>query len=259
MKWIIVSVLFTLGSCSTKPKISELNLCQQIKSKYEQLGSPSKIIFALAPTWSSNRANLQLWVKNVDGEWVHQGRSIDAMIGRSGLGLGLDWYHLEKSFRKVALKKEGDGKTPFGMYLLGQKFGKLPAHEFKQNENYLELNEGTQCVDDPSSPYYSRIVETTKGNSIVEPNWKSFESMYKEPLYQQGIVIDYKTRASDRSGSCIFMHLENPASKGTAGCIALQKTHLDEIFEFAKDHEPVMLAIFTESFFKKHHECFLVN
>ncbi len=260
MKSFISFIVFVaLTACSTKPKVAVQNLCDQFKSKYEQLGSPSKIILVLAPTWSSPRASLSLWDKKPGKEWNKQSKNMDVMIGRAGLGLGLDWYHLEKSFKEAPQKHEGDGKTPFGMFLLGRKFGKVPASEFKQTDNYIELNEGTMCVDDPESPYYSRIVETTKSNIIVQPNWKSAEVMFKEPFYQQGIVVDYPTSGSEKSGSCIFMHLENSAVKGTSGCIATQKVNLDKIFEFAKDNEPVMISLFTESFFKKHQECLLIN
>ncbi len=259
MKWIISFALVLIASCTTESEISEQNMCQQLKSKYEELGSPSKIIFVLAPQWNSSRANLTLWQKKKGTDWTKHSQNIDVMIGRSGLGLGLEWYHLERLLKNAPLKHEGDGRSPFGLFLLGEKFGKLPATEFKQTENFIELNEGTLCVDDTQSPYYSRIVETTKSNNIVKADWKSAEVMYKEPFYQQGIVIDYTTKGSERSGSCIFMHLENSAVKGTSGCIATQKVHLDKIFQFAKDYEPVMIAILTESFFKKHSECLLIN
>jgi L,D-peptidoglycan transpeptidase YkuD (ErfK/YbiS/YcfS/YnhG family) len=259
MKWKILLTVVFLVSCSSKQKISEQNLCQQLKSKYQELGSPSKIIFVLPKNWNSSRANLSFWQRDADNKWKKEEQEIDVMIGRSGLGLGLDWYHLQRFYKTVPLKKEGDGKTPFGMYLLGKKFGKLPAGDFNQTDNFIELNEGTKCVDDADSPYYSRIVETTKGAVLVEPTWKSAEDMYKEPFYQQGIVVDYRTKGVDKSGSCIFMHLENTSVKGTSGCIATQKVHLDKIYEFAKDYEPVMIALLTQGFFKLHQECLLVD
>lgn len=257
-KSFFLLIILIICACSHEAKVQDLNFCQQVKSKYESLGKPSKIIFVTSKDWKSTLANLEMWEMNKTFNWTKKGADKEVMIGKAGLALGLDWYHLAKRY-KFPLKKEGDGKTPFGFYLLGSKFGKLPGQDFKQDENYILLNPGTECVDDVNSPYYNRIVETTLGNSIAQKQWNSSEKMFDEPLYQQGISINYSTRAASKSGSCIFLHLRDETKFGTAGCIATNKKHMDKIYQFALNFEPVMIAIITESFYPTVQECLLVN
>jgi L,D-peptidoglycan transpeptidase YkuD (ErfK/YbiS/YcfS/YnhG family) len=258
MKKIIFSFLLFLISCSHEKAINQKNLCQELKSTYAGLGSPNKSIVVTSPNTISPFAKLSMWIKDSSGVWKKSTEDFNVHIGKNGMGLGYGATHYNID-RQYPIKKEGDGKTPMGQFLLGKKFGKKTAAHFKQTENYFEINQGTECVDDVNSPYYNRIVETTEGSLLVEKNWKSSEIMMKEPLYEQGIVVNYQSNAEKKAGSCIFMHLKDEKKVGTSGCIAMEKNILDKVFEFAKNLEPVMLVTTTQEFFEKNQSCILVD
>lgn len=250
--------MFLILSCTTDKKSTNNNLCQELKSKYLSLGSPQKIILVLSSNWVSPHATLSFWQKLEKNIWKKQEKNYTVSIGRNGLGLGDEWSNYKIGLN-APIKKEGDGKTPLGLFLLGRKFGKQPAEIFNQQENYLLLNQGTECVDDVESPYYNQIVETTQGNLLVTKNWKSSEAMMKEPLYDQGITVNYQSSASRKAGSCIFIHLEDSKKTGTSGCIAMDKKLLDKTYTFAANFESVELIIATEKFFQEYKTCLLVD
>ena len=58
--------------------------------------------------------------------------------------------------------------------------------------------------------------------------------MWRIPEYRRGLLVDYPTDAKARAGSCIFIHLRLPASKGTHGCVALPEAQLEASQDFAQ-------------------------
>jgi L,D-peptidoglycan transpeptidase YkuD (ErfK/YbiS/YcfS/YnhG family) len=58
--------------------------------------------------------------------------------------------------------------------------------------------------------------------------------MWRVPQYRRGLIVDYPTDAKARAGSCIFIHLRLPASKGTHGCVALPEAQLNAVQDFAQ-------------------------
>jgi len=247
-----------LISCSTDKKLYQKNLCQELKSRRNSLGSPSKIILIKSMNWVNPHAQMSFWRKKPSGDWMPEGDVSVVQIGKNGLGFGWDLKSYA-SHLLAPVKVEGDGKTPLGIFLLGKKFGKNSARYFKQKENFLLLNAGTECIDDVDSPYYNQIVETKEGNVLVEKQWSSSELMFNEPLYRQGLFINYHSNAAARAGSCIFMHLQNPQKIGTAGCVSMEKKLLDKVFDFAKNYEPVELIIVTNKIFEEYQQCLMVE
>ena len=76
-------------------------------------------------------------------------------------------------------KKEGDGKTPKGIYELGLAFG---MHDKKQisidsSIEYIQINENLYWVDDINSIYYNKLVDSRK----VIKDLKSAEHLIEYP------------------------------------------------------------------------------
>lgn len=119
-------------------------------------------------------------------------------------------------------KKEGDGKTPIGVYKTGILFG---THEILK-ENYVKINENLYWIDDINSKYYNQLVDITK----TQVDWKSAEHLIKYPK-QYEYAIELKTNPNNipGKGSAIFLHCS--VNRPTAGCIAIEKEKMKKIFE----------------------------
>lgn len=249
-------IFFVFASCSmTEEEKNKKVFCMESQNKIKELASSKKLLVLTSPSPESTKGKVELWKKVWGGSWKKDKEEFEVMLGRNGMGLGNEWRHWEKYF-KYKFKKEGDGKTPMGIHLLGIKFGFKDKNEYGQLDNYLKINDQTICVDDPNSSYYNRIVNNA-ASSIKNKDWKSAEQMNKEPLYEQGIEIKYKTSSAEKAGSCIFMHLIDQKDNGTSGCVAMEKKSLDILFKEAVDNTSIALIIMQEKDFKNHMECIL--
>jgi L,D-peptidoglycan transpeptidase YkuD (ErfK/YbiS/YcfS/YnhG family) len=122
----------------------------------------------------------------------------------------------------IGKQKEGDGKTPAGIYPLGIAFGtaKKPAG---LKIPYRKTTAYDYWVDDPSSKDYNRWVYY-RGNPYRR--WKSFERL-AHPLYKYAIVIRYNDNPVVKGkGSAIFLHIWPRPSGYTLGCIAMAEKDL---------------------------------
>lgn len=108
-------------------------------------------------------------------------------------------------------KREGDGKTPKGLFKIGHAFGM--AKKINTGLKYKRITSKSRWCCNVNSKCYNRWIES-RWEKSCEDLWK-----YKRE-YRLGAVIEYnmdKNTVSGR-GSAIFLH----CSKGvpTAGCVA---------------------------------------
>lgn len=125
----------------------------------------------------------------------------------------------EQGIAPPGTKREGDGKTPLGIFSLHRAFGYADAAT--TGLAYRQAKEDDFWVDDPNSPFYNQWV-------TGDPSADSFEVLQRsDHLYKWGIVIEYNTDPIvPGDGSAIFMHLWRQPGGVTAGCIALAEENL---------------------------------
>jgi L,D-peptidoglycan transpeptidase YkuD (ErfK/YbiS/YcfS/YnhG family) len=190
----------------------------------EVLDGAKRLAVVTVPDMGTTAGTLRTFERaDQTAAWRETGAAQSVVIGRRGLGWGHPFATLAKPGEPV--KREGDKKTPAGIYRLGATFG----FDAAARDGHLELRPGVQyCVDDTSSPHYGRIVERTVAGAGT-----SGENMGAEPLYKRGLVIDYPPNAAAKAGSCIFLHIWEGAGKGTAGCVAMPEAGVARLQEWA--------------------------
>ena len=133
----------------------------------------------------------------------------------------------------VGKKKEGDRKTPRGIYPLGAAFG---THALALHMDYRYITADDKFVDDATSAQYNTWV-------VGPTNAKSYESMLIEP-YKLGAVINYNMNPIvPGAGSAIFMHVWTSSNQSTAGCVAMDEKSLLSILHWLdkKQHPYVFI------------------
>lgn len=128
------------------------------------------------------------------------------VIGRSGTG---------------ALKREGDGKSPKGIWhplMVYYRTDKVRRPLSALPIAPLEPDDG--WCDAPENRNYNRFIK--------RPYPASSESLWREDdMYDLIVVLDHNQRPRVKHrGSAIFMHLAKPENSPTEGCIAMNKTNL---------------------------------
>jgi len=133
-------------------------------------------------------------------------------------------------------KREGDGKTPSGLFRLGIAFGYGETAETKLD--YRRATENDIWIDDPESELYNTW-------NTLPTDAKSFERMKRrDDLYKYGIVIEYNTDPVVKgNGSAIFLHVSGGPGKKTAGCVAIPERDLVRLLRWLDPKAHPVIAI----------------
>ena len=121
-------------------------------------------------------------------------------------------------------KREGDKKTPRGVYSFGQAFG--IAGNPGISRSYLQVNNNHYWVDDSNSSYYNKLVDASQTGI----QWSSAEHLvdYQE-AYRYAIAINYNTACTPGAGSGIFLHCST--GRATNGCISVSQGDMIRILK----------------------------
>ncbi len=188
-----------------------------------------------ADTWDSPQATLQRYarVPKTKGKsaWRPVGKPIAVVLGRGGLGWGLGLHNAPNDSQETPegtaepLKKEGDGKSPAGIFKLGSAYGYAASPLSRMKWPYQASTQDLRCVDDAKSSFYNQIL-LEKVNS-----WDSAEVMRRsDVLYTWVVDVDHnKQPATPGKGSCIFLHVWRGETSPTVGCTAMAQKNLEEV------------------------------
>ncbi len=190
---------------------------------YAQLPDTKQIIVVTTKNWSSPNGTLQRYEKR--DAWQKVGKAIDIKLGRNGLGWGIGLHSIPVNAKYI--KREGDGKSPAGIFSLKQAFGYFP---FEVDYPYEVYGATDHCVDDVDSKLYNKIVDSRK----VKVDYKSFELMrFAKDYYKYGIAVNHnhidEAGAIKGAGSCIFIHIK---SVPTSGCTVMRENEIKELIQW---------------------------
>lgn len=189
----------------------------------------SQLIVVTTPNWDAVDGGLQRYQRSVPGQpWSAVGKPVAIVVGQKGLGWGLGLVALDRlRGTDDPVKREGDMKSPAGIFNLGSAFGFAAEAPGDWKMPYITLTPSIDCVDDAQSNRYNTIAD----RSMVTPDWKSAEHMRSVgEAYRWGMVVDQNPApAKKNGGSCVFMHVWSGVGHGTAGCTAMPQERIEAI------------------------------
>ena len=173
-------------------------------------GAAGQVVVVTAPRYGVTTATLTAYQREGSG-WRQAFGPWAAHVGTQGVA-------------PPEQKREGDGRTPSGVYGFDFLFGvaadpgvKLPYRRINSRSIVWD--------DDPASPRYNTWVDLAVQDAGREP-----EPMYVSPAYDHGAVIAYNPTRIPGLGSAIFLHVSNGGA--TAGCVSLPAGELVEILRW---------------------------
>jgi D-alanyl-D-alanine dipeptidase len=197
----------------------------------------TQMIVVTTSDWNAVEGQMQRFERTAPRDaWSVVSEPTPVMVGKNGLAWGIGVIATNDPNLRGAsdpVKREGDGKAPAGVFTLGTAFGDAVQPLPGSKMPYLNLTASIECVDDPGSKYYNRVVD----RSAVTPDWNSSEHMRAIELYRWGIVVglngivaDVKTNPPvPGGGSCVFLHNWRNPTQGTAGCTAMPESELETL------------------------------
>lgn len=147
-------------------------------------------------------------------------------------------------------KREGDGKSPSGIFSLSFGFGSSSKIETKKFP-YTIVTKDSHCIDDVDHPKYNKILFNYK-----KPSHISSENLKEVGApYEFAVAVDYnhldpnsKNSPIRSHGSCIFLHVWKQNSKDevgpTAGCTAYSRDNMIETLNWLdKNKNPLLIQL----------------
>ena len=171
----------------------------------------SQVLITLAGSRSSDTGELNVYTKGDDGAWKTVYASIRAKYGMNGL------YK----------EKEGDSKTPVGVFKMNTPFGIADSVEGFP-DNYIKVDPDMYWNGDSASDRYNKLVNVKE--------YTAFDRSASEHLinysgyYDYCIDTGYNYEGKPYLGSAIFLHCV-VNDEYTHGCIAIPKEYMTEIMK----------------------------
>lgn len=188
-----------------------------------------QVVLVRASHAAATQATLTRWERRGAG-WQRQGQAVAVDLGRAGLAWGRGLHT-----QALPAKREGDGRSPQGVFALGPAFGR-GARPAGVQWPWQRALADDYWVDDPASPLYNRW---TKRGQLAGA---SAEVLARgDGLYDLALVVLHNTQPVQAgAGSAIFLHLANGAA--TDGCTALQRGDLLDLLRWLRPADQPLLV-----------------
>ena len=174
-----------------------------------RVGGAGQAVVVTADRYGATTATFTAYQRDGDG-WRRSFGPWTARLGTRGLA-------------PAGEKREGDGRTPSGVYGFDFFFGVAPDPGVRFP--YRRVTSRIVWDDDPASPLYNTWVDLDRQQAGSEP-----EPMFVSPAYDHGAVIAYNTDRTPGLGSAIFLHVSTGGP--TAGCVSLPSAQLVEVLRW---------------------------
>ncbi len=187
-----------------------------------------QMVLSVSAGWEATPALLQAYERpSADAPWQPVGPPIEASLGRTGLAWGRG---LHPPGLAGPQKREGDGKSPAGVFDLRLVTGHDPAPPAGTRLPYRQATATLRCVDDALSPRYNELVD----EATVAKDWSSAEDMRREDeLYRLVVWVGHNDApVVPGGGSCIFLHLRAGPDSTTAGCTAFEREPMERLLRW---------------------------
>lgn len=181
--FLVITLLFSQYSFCQSFEINKKDALRIVENHEQNLDTIQQLLLVINDNDTSNKAMLVALEKR-NKIWKIKFNPMLASIGKNGFAL-------------PSKKVEGDGKSPTGIYTLGQLF----SYENKVNTSlpFIQTTEDDKWIDDTNHVEYNKYI---KGNTTAT----SFEHLYLSSIYYKYcMVIEYNTNPVIKGkGSAIF-------------------------------------------------------
>lgn len=242
MRKLFTFALITLASCQVimaqikRPELSAAKV---------PFAESLQAVVVTTEDWTDTKGEARLFERrDLKSGWRSIGEEFQVVVGRSGSA----WADGTSSGSDGVIKREGDGKSPAGLFPLTFAFGN--SDSIISDLPYQRLTEYTECVDDVNSNHYNRIVGRMQVGIF---DWKSSEKMASiVPEYDLGVFVAYNSYPVVKgNGSCIFLHIWKNLNTPTSGCTAMARPDMEKVVKWLDPKKNPYLIQLPEDQYKK--------
>ena len=217
-------------------------------SGFDLPANSTQCLLGLADSWDSSHATLQLFQKS-GNQWQPQGEAWKARLGKNGLIWGRGLHPLPKN---PSIKKEGDMRSPAGVFSIGGAWGYEPSIRKHPLLPYRKVTPCDLWVEDPTSPRYNQHLVLDRPPSSA---WEKKQQMKQsDPAHALKLYIGHNSHPHTipGDGSSIFFHIWRAGgAKPTAGCTTMDETKLRQLIaRIDPSRNPIYVLLPTSEYTK---------
>lgn len=210
-----------------------------------------QMIVVTTDGWDADHGSLRTYVRE-GNHWQQEGSAADVTIGKHGSAWGVGLHPVQSGGPQ---KAEGDGRSPAGVFRIGEAFGYAETNGTALP--YRGLTASDYCVDVDGSPYYNQLVDKNKVGdkavaSATEPMRRDLH-FDGDHAYRIGFVIEHNPQGRKGAGSCIFAHLWKSPTSPTAGCTAMTDRVMERLLAWLDPKKkPVFVLLPSNEYARLH-------
>ena len=179
-----------------------------------------QLVLVTAADALADKGTLRRYARTGPGApWVEAGQPVPCRLGRKGLGQGRG---LAAALPGGPAKREGDGRTPAGVFPIPAAFGYASAEDAAKagvRLPYVAVSDRTSCVTDAGSPLFGKVVGP---GERPEGGVRQDRMVRDDGANAWGVVIGHNAGAADpQAGTCIFLNVRPAGGPATGGSVGI--------------------------------------
>ena len=217
-----------------------LAFASETKGVEAAITGSGQLIVVTSPGWDENHGTLALYERAAGGDWQRIGMEVPVMLGRNGLAWGVG-LHAEQ-----ATKREGDGRSPAGVFELERVHGGSGARRTERFP-YQQMSEVMEGIDDSNSRFYNRFLDPAQV-PMRERDWTRTETVRAaNPMFRWLVEVKHNWEQRPGYGSCIWLHVWQAPGVATAGCTAMDADALERLVHWLDARKRPLLVQLPQS------------
>jgi len=183
-------------------------------------------VVSISSGWNSSHASLYLYEKH-RGQWKAVSGPHQVRLGKTGSAWGLG---LHKTPAGAKLKREGDRRTPAGVFYIGGAWGYAEKISKHPRLPYRRVTSRDLWVEDSNSPYYNQ--HRVLGHEPRLTWEKKAQMKQNDHAHSLKLFIAHNPppKAVPNAGSAVFFHIWRRSGKSaTFGCTTMPEATLKKL------------------------------
>lgn len=224
-------------------------------TSYQLNQNINQAIVGISDDWNSSYVSLGLYEKK-GGKWTLIGEFWRGRLGKNGSIWGLGLSPLQKG--ETRIKKEGDGKSPAGVFKIGGAWGYEKNIKKYDSLAYKMVTSKSLWVEDSNSRYYNKPLVLS---SQPKTEWEKKQQMRQnDHAHSLKLFIHHnspeKGNPLPNYGSAIFFHIwRSNGKKATSGCTTMNEDKLKELIaKIDPEKNPVYILLPRKVYLEKRQQ-----
>ena len=209
----------------------------------------TQLVAGWASDVDASHATVQRF-QRTDGAWEPVGASVPARLGIHGLAWGSGLHPPQQG----RAKHEGDGRSPMGIFELGQAFADMSL-VLDGGWPMLQTTVRDLWVEDPAHAAYNTHVRVPGDRPLTD--WEVSQRMrLGDEAHALKVAVRHNHRpAVAGAGSAIFLHIwRQQGARPTSGCTALPVGELKTLLDWLEPASKPVYVLLTRADWERHGE-----